>query len=83
MYCVANLQVDAAPYLETYRSGRNGADSKSVYRFLPVRGFESLRLRFHRHWFSNACYHSDAAFFPKESFQKASPAEKLIKGAHS
>ena len=32
--------------METYRSGRNGADSKSVYQFMLVQGFESLRLRY-------------------------------------
>lgn len=31
---------------ETYRSGHNGADSKSVYQFMLVQGFESLRLRY-------------------------------------
>lgn len=35
---------------ETYRSGRNGADSKSVYQFTLVQGFESLRLRFFYVW---------------------------------
>ena len=32
--------------LETYRSGHNGADSKSVSRGNPARGFESRRLRY-------------------------------------
>ena len=32
--------------METYRSGRNGADSKSVYQFMLIQGFESLRLRY-------------------------------------
>ena len=32
-------------YLETYRSGHNGADSKSVSQLTLARGFESLRLR--------------------------------------
>ncbi len=36
-------RADAA-YVETYRSGHNGAHSKCVSRF-PARGFESLRLR--------------------------------------
>ena len=33
-------------FMETYRSGHNGPDSKSVGRLLSARGFESLRLRF-------------------------------------
>ena len=32
-------------YTEMYRSGHNGADSKSVVRLIPYRGFESHRLR--------------------------------------
>ena len=31
--------------METYRSGHNEADSKSVSRLKPARGFESHRLR--------------------------------------
>ena len=32
-------------YTEGYRSGHNGADSKSVVRLIPDQGFESLTLR--------------------------------------
>lgn len=36
--------------LEMYRSGHNGADSKSACRTYPARGFESLHLRFKTKW---------------------------------
>src|ERR1700685_866824 len=38
-------------YMERYRSGHNGADSKSDGRVIPARGFESHPLR---HFFSKS-----------------------------
>ena len=45
-------------YTEGYRSGHNGADSKSVVRLIPDQGFESLTLR-HR----KACNQADCRLF--------------------
>ena len=52
-------------YTEGYRSGHNGADSKSVVRLIPDQGFESLTLR-HR----KACNQADCRLFSYVFFRK-------------
>lgn len=39
------ISEDVGTYMQTYRSGHNGADSKSVGRGNLARGFKSRRLR--------------------------------------
>lgn len=49
LFLVYNIIVvmskDITGYMQTYRSGHNGADSKSVGRGNLARGFKSRRLR--------------------------------------
>ena len=42
---IISRSIDRLVYTESYRSGHNGADSKSVVWFIPDQGFESLTLR--------------------------------------